>query len=481
MLPLMAAAQGSTDVLRYSLQYPSYDAVSLVLPGVAYPTGFGAYQENPASMALFDKSFMSFGISQRSVSETGFFLGNSPEHDDSQGGIGDIGFLYKVPTARGSLVVGGGYSQSTDFNRALSINGRNNQSTLTDFYNITPDDSLFFAAFDVYAIDFATTDSSFSETASIFRIGFAQYPGINQVMEMTERGILGEYTAFAATEFQENFYVGASIGLISGDYRYRREFLEIDRQNDYNFQFIDTDGDGQGDTDIDRIRSNDSIDATFTGFSARLGMVYGFTPNLRIGASYQFANTLNIDEEFNTTIRTTFDNGVQYTDDAPGRFSYKITRPPRANFGLAFDSPSGLRVSAAAEWVSYTEGKIEFDNLELTDLENSINSNVRSRLDDVVNLRGGLEYRLNESFIPRIGYGYYPSPQKNVDADRQFFSGGLSFKISENVMVDLGAQYAMWDDRNRLYYYDNGSALVNEVAREEVRRWHFMGGIKIGI
>ncbi|MGK7368828.1 MAG: hypothetical protein ACNS64_01335, partial [Candidatus Halalkalibacterium sp. M3_1C_030] len=132
-------AQGANDVLRYSLQYPSYDPVSIVMPGVSSPTGFGAYQENPASMALFEEGFFSFGLSNRYVQEESSYLGTGSEFDDTQTNVGDIGLVYKVPTQRGRLVVGGGYSQTTDFNRALSVNARNNQSTITDFYNITAD------------------------------------------------------------------------------------------------------------------------------------------------------------------------------------------------------------------------------------------------------------------------------------------------------------------------------------------------------
>lgn len=481
-LPLVSTGygQGLSDVLRYSLQYPTYDATSMVLPGVTNDAGFGTFQENPASMALFDESFMSFSLSGRQVTETGRYLGNRSEFDDTQISVGDFGVVYKVPTRRGSLVVGGGYSQSHDYNRAVAGGGRNNRSTLTDFYNITPDDSLFFAAFDAYAIDFATTDSSFSETLSIFRIGLSEYPGINQNFEVTERGVLGEYSAFLATEFQENFMVGVSIGLLSGNYSYRRSFLESDRNNDYNFEFIDSNGDGEGDTDIDRILSEDSIDANFTAFTARLGFVYQPLNFLRIGASYQFKNTLSVDEDFNTRITSTFDNGVEFSDQAPGRFSYKITRPDRINAGISLTDIGGMTLSAAAEVVRFTESSIDFEELELAESENDINREVRAALDDVVNLRGGIEYEFNQLFTGRAGYAYFPSPQSSFDASRQFYSGGFSAQIFENVVFDLGVQYSTWKDRNQLYTYFDGSGISGEVVVEDVSRWNIIGGVKIG-
>src|SRR6056297_2465541 len=84
-------AQSADDVLRYTLEYPSYDPVSLVMPSVTNATGFGAYQENPASMALFDESFLSMGLSSRFLDETGTYLGNSTNYSDNQTGIGDLG------------------------------------------------------------------------------------------------------------------------------------------------------------------------------------------------------------------------------------------------------------------------------------------------------------------------------------------------------------------------------------------------------
>jgi len=473
-----ASAQSADDVLRYSLEYPSYDAVSLVVPAVSQPTGFGAYQENPAVMALYDDSFFSFDLSTRFVDETGQYLGNSSTMSANQTNVGDLGFVYKVPTTRGSLVVGAGYSQTTDYNRALSANGRNNETTITDFYNVAPDDSLFFAAFDVYAIDFATTDSSFANTKSIFRFFDNNfYPGINQEVELTESGRTGEYSAFLATELLENFSVGASIGYLSGTYTYRREFLEADRQNDYNAAFIDSDGDGVQETDIDNILSIDRIDADIQAFSARLGVLYQPTETVNLAASYEFPSVLTIDESYNTEIISTFDNGVQFTDDAPGEFSYKIVRPQRIKVGATAKNLRGFTVSASAEAVQYSNAEIRFDGIGLGDLERSINGTVRSNLNDVINLRGGVEYQLNDRFIPRLGYAYFPSPQKGTDAQRQFINGGFSAELTKGLTFDLGVQYSFWDDQNQLY----STATTSEVVQEEVTRLHVMAGLRMAL
>jgi long-subunit fatty acid transport protein len=472
-------AQSADDVLRYSLEYPSYDPISLVVPAVSQPTGFGAVQENPAVLGLVDDSFFSFDLSTRYIDETSQYLGNSSNFSNNQTSIGELGFVYKVPTTRGSLVVGGGYSQTTDFNRAFSASGRNNQSTITDFYNVTPDDSLFFAAFDTYAIDFATTDSSFANTASIFRFDDGDsnvgYEGINQDVETTERGKFGEYSLFIASEVLKNFTVGASVGFINGSYNYKREFLESDRQNDYSSTFIDSDGDGQPETDIDNILSKDRIEAQIQAFSARLGFVYQPIENLNVAASYEFPSKLFIDEDFNTEIITTFDNGVQFSDDAPGSFSYKIIRPQRIKAGLTVTRFKGLTVSASVEAVQYSNGEIQFDEISLNQFENSINQTVRSSLNDVINWRGGLEYKITDSFTPRVGYAYFPSPSDGIDSARQFINGGFSAELTRGLMFDFGLQYSFWEDQNVLY----SAPSATEVVQEDVTRLHVMVGIRM--
>lgn len=463
-----AKAQTATDVLRYSLQYPSYDPVTMVMPGVAYATGYGAYQENPAVMALFDESFFSAGLSDRYVSEEGTYLGNTSTFDVNTLGISNAGFVYKLPTSRGSLVIGGGYSQTTGYNRALSGFGVNNKTTITDSYITTPDDVLFFAAFDAFAIDYSTPAESYDETASIFRVD-SPYKGIYQTFETTEKGVSGEYSAFIATELFENFMIGASIGAITGSYSYDRSFIEIDKKQNYETQFTDEQGNLIG---IDNILSEDTIEATYTGFSGRLGILYQVTSHLNIGAGYQFPNIIFVDEEFNTVITNTLDDGFYYEQEAPGNISYEVKRPGRLSAGLALKDLSGLTVTAMVERVPYSNARIEFDDIEFTDVENFINDQVEGNLTDVYNLRFGLEYQISELLTPRIGYAFYPSPNENKDTDRQFYSAGFTAEMTNDVNLSVGVQYAIWNDKVTLYNSNFGV----EVVDEQVNRWNIMAG-----
>lgn len=130
----IAKAQDETEVLRYSLQYPEGDPISMIMPATSYAAGFASYQQNPASVAFFDHSFLSIGLSDQYVSEKGTYLFNTATKSNNQFNVADVGFVYKVPTSQGKLVLGLGYSQSQDFNRALSGYGYNGITSITDFY-----------------------------------------------------------------------------------------------------------------------------------------------------------------------------------------------------------------------------------------------------------------------------------------------------------------------------------------------------------
>jgi long-subunit fatty acid transport protein len=472
-------AQDAGDVLRYSLQYPEGDPVSMVMPGVSNAGGFGTYQQNPAAMALFDGSFFTFGLSDRNVHEKGDYLNNTSKYGNNQVSLGDIGFVYNFPTTQGKLTIGGGYSQSHDYNRALSGYGRNDSTTITDAYASLPRGKpLNQAAYDAYAIDDVSgTDRS----KSIFRFprsgeAYSGYPGINQRFHLTERGALGEYSFFIATELVKHLMAGVSIGVISGNYEYDRPFLEVDANNDYNSKdFIASQNDSTFDTDIDQILSKDHINDSFTSFSARLGLVYQANQHINIGASYQFKNVLHINEKFGTRIKTTMDNGVTFPGKDLGEYKYKVVRPGRLNLGITAKDIAGFTVSASAEHVAYSNAHIKFNGLENADDQNAINSEVGESLNDVFNIRAGLAYRVNDLFTPRISFARYPSPTKDVKAARQFYSAGFSAVLSEGVVFNIAAQLGTWNDQDALY---SSPGHGTEVVNEKVKHWNIMGGFR---
>lgn len=491
-ITLLAQNGPVTNPLLYSQQavelgdvFISHDPVTMVMPGVALGTGFGSYLDNPASAALFRDSYGSFGFVYRNVDEMNTYLGNRNSLTGSQTGINNLGFVYRIPTVQGSLVVGAGYTQHSFFNRSMSVSGRNNLNTITDAFKF-PGSYYGDIAFNTYAIDYGDEFEDWDE--SIFRIGFApgSFPGINQDAEITQRGYGGEYSAFLATEFQQNLMVGVSLGVFSSNYSYDRVFLEVDQLNDYDGDFIDT---GSGGSDIDSILLTDEIRSSGLGFRMRAGLLYKASDFLHIGASYTLPTRVTVEELYDSRIRTTFDNGVEFSDDISGEFDYKFVSPSRFNVGVAMPNIGPLTLSASAEYVNHSKTKIEF-NSDLFEEERIENREILNNYNDVWNLRGGVAYDVNPGFTIRGGYAYYPSKFINGTDDKSVISAGLGFAVSRDTRLEIGAQYSMWNERSSLYRFAeyDYSPLPNDVPNftirdqavaNEVNRLQIMATLKI--
>jgi len=451
-----AKAQNYYDALRYNIFYPGSDPINLGMAGstVANKSGFGSVSENPATAGLFDSSSLSFALSSRNVSEDASYLGVTKNWNDSQSNISNVGLVYKMPTIQGSFVVGGGYNQLTDYNRAFKIDANNPNNSITEFFN----QSSFYhdIAYNGYALDSTSTG-----TESILQLAQNGFRGINQYAEVKERGQMGEYTLFAASEFQKNLYLGIALAFPVGDYTYHRSFLERDLNGNYQTYPYN----------VDNIDSEDRIHDKLSGFYARLGFVYKLMPWLNIGGSYRTKSTLKVKETYYSSVQTTFDDGDNYKGDLNGKINYEIQSPGRLTLGASIIDYSGLSVNGSVEYMDYS--KITMSKLGDKSYEITQNNNIESNFKQVWNYRIGASYKLG-SIEPRVGYAYNPSPRKYFDASRKFYSAGLGIGMTNHLMLNIGVQLARWNDNVSLYSINNQSM----TAGEKVDRINAMIGIR---
>ncbi len=482
----------SNQANLFSDQNIAMDPISIIMPGTAYAGGFGSFLDNPASAALFNTSFGEFGLAYTAVDETAQFANSTRSLSDNQFNLSNAGFVYSFPTQRGSLVVGAGYNQHTVFNRALGFRGRNEQTTITDQFK-APGSTYADIAFNTFAIDYGDEFEDWDE--SIFRIGFndfGDYLGIQQQGEIFESGYGGEYSFFAATEFQQDLMVGVSLGILNGRYKYDRLFQEVDNFNDYNSDFIDSNDDGTGDTDVDNILLQDRIRSNYTGFKLRAGAIYRLSDALHLGASYTLGTRMEIEERFDANIQTTFDNGVVFEDELNSEFTYYVEMPSRTSVGFSLNDVNSVTVSASAEYVNYGGTRIDFNDGSLFEDEIAENEFIETNFRSVWNLRGGLQYEVNDGLFLRGGYSYFPSKFENGTDDRSIFSFGTGLSLAPGVQLDLAAQYTVWDEVSSVYdYADYDYSLLpddaptatfrSENASREVDRWKMMATIRFSM
>lgn len=462
-----------------------------IMPSVALDNGMFSYIDNPASMALINRNYVTLGTFSNFNNRSNTYLSNTVTSDLQQNRLGNIGVVYNVPVDRGSLVIGGGYVLREHANRTNTGRGFNAQSTITDVFK-EPGSSYNDIAFNAYAIDYGDVAQTYDE--SIFRVGFApgDYPGIQQDVELTSRGLIGEYSVFIATEYKKNLLVGVSIGLDYGVINMDRNVLETDEDNLYDGDFIGADELGLGGTDVQSILLVDDIRSEVLGASLSAGLLYKVNPFLNLGASIDLPTQLNVTESYFSDIETRLDDGrTPYGDNFEGDFEYQIRRPAQYRFGVALDNFNGFSATASAELIDFrnvgldlvsrTQGDIPFEEtrelrLQQEGFDRMFDANYRT----VVNWRAGLSYQLMNGTEFRAGGAFLPATANRFNADRILLNGGFGIPLSQQLYLDVGLQYQMWDDVTALYEYFDP---VDQVFRsqqfsEDITNLNLLVGIK---
>lgn len=494
--PVNVVGQDGQNPVQYSSLAQLFSSINMngdananVIPSVAVQNGFGSFLDNPASMALINKSYFNTGLVSNYSEQSNSYLGNNLTFDNNHTQFGNIGLIYSVPTERGSLVVGGGYTLNNQINRTSLLSGYNEQSTITDVFKNEASDYNNIA-FEAYAIDYADVEQTTLE--SIFRIGFtpSNFPGIQQDAEIKQRGSIGEYSIFMASEIQKNLFLGASLGVTHGDYSYERYFLESDSEDAYNGDFIDTDSQGNGGTDVADVLLEDQFDSKIVGTNIRAGLLYKLLTNLNIGASVLLPTKFVVTEDYYSEITTNLDDGrTPFGDSYSGEFSYSVRRPGQLNLGMALEDLNGITISTALEMIDYRNTDIDLtrdndlgfrDIAALREQEAVFDSLMNADYNLVTNLKAGLKYKSYTGFEIRGGFGLFPGKSSNYSADKFVLSGGLGIPLSREIYLDITTQYTRWNDRSILYeYFDPQSGQERfESVDETISQINLMVGFK---
>jgi len=493
-----AMAQDGYDPMSYSSLSQVFSsqqylgsANSAILPSVAMENGYASFIDNPAAMSLIKGSYVNIGYMSNRSEFNQSFRGNELLLDSKADYINNIGVVYKIPTRVGSLVLGGGIHTNSVYNRSLGSSAFNNQSTITDIFKGESSDYRNIA-FETYAIDYA--DQAQTQLESIFRIGFDDgFPGTYQQSELTQDGRSREFAFFMGTEFKKNLHIGFSLGINEAFHNMSRNILEEDLDNVYDGDFIEQDENGENGTDIYSIQLSDELRSDVLGFEARIGAVYKLGQYLNLGASWSLPSIMEITEEYNSTITTSFDNSIgPFFDSFEGEFTYAITRPSKYSLGMAVNQLKGFDLSIGVDFISYNKTDIDltydqsldFDEVAfLRDQEAVIEQSINQRYQSVMNTRIGAQYRFKNGTELRAGTSILPSKSVQIDETRKLYSGGIGIPLSRDFFLDITTQYIQWNDRSVLYeYQDMGSNIpIQESISESNQLINVLIGIKIKI
>ncbi len=403
---------------------------------------------NPAGLGLYKRGdFMFTPMIQGTFATTDYLgeLGKSSRYNFSIANIavidaGDNSYYKGEPKEEGWLFVNWsiGGQRLADFNQRIVFNGTNSSNSMLDAFVVRingkkPYDADPFyegLAYQAKLLRIINVDSS-------KYVHVAQGVPVFQRGELTERGSIFEGFLAVAGNYSNKVYVGGSIDV--SVLNYKRSFL-FEEQDVNNLA-----------VDFDKFTLSRNISTNGYGFGGRFGILYWLPIPVRIGFAMHSPRFYSLTDQYGSVIESVLDTSGSFSvESEQGKFSYKFVTPWRvtASMGIIFKKIGFISLDYA--FVDYSTMYFDFGSeTGPATFESSVNTTIASRYGPSHELRAGLELKLAQWFMFRLGGGIATSPYSpsaGIDAPTLFFSGGIGVREKE-FYLDFALSHVKWAEQ----------------------------------
>ena len=462
-----ARAQFAEDVLRFSQFNVGVGARSLGMGnvGIGLADDYSSLFRNPAGLALVRDNEFSIGLSQTNYKNDVSFYGSNVQANLNSLNLNNLGLVYPIATVRGSLTFGIGFARIANYSTTASFDGFNPRSSILE--SLTPNVNVrtMTAAdrrdlldnnipFQIYLADTAG--------GTLFP---AVIDSVQQKGTTEEGGGINNWSLGGAVDIARNISIGGSVNILSGSYRYDREYNEFDSRNLYTYTrrvySIDTEA-------FKRFTYTSSVASDISGFNALFGIMIRKQGLYKIGATVRTPTYYEISENFSDEGESEFDanaNGVIdiFRLSSSGSNKYEVRTPPILSVGGSFQVRDWLVIAGDAEYTDWTQMEFTGDNAAYLE-ENRL---IKKIYQPTTNLRGGAEVSLWDIGLQlRGGVVWNPSPYKDdpPEFNQLYYTGGIGFRLDENVFLNTAFAYGKWTTVRDNYYL---SGLTNPSRTSE--------------
>jgi len=458
---MMAMAQNSVDVLRYSQSFNGGSARYMAMGGAFNAVGadFSVLSTNPAGIGVFKKSEFSFSPSlyfSNTTSVTGDWKDEGRKNNFNMNNYGLVMVQKMNQDKPGwkSFQFGMGVNRLNNFNREYNVVNHNNSTSLiTDYqdqaYGSYPNQ------LDAFTTDLAWKTYLFEDTTRV-NGGVLAYTsvlnkgGAKQTEHVLEWGSVNEMVFAMGGSYNDKIYIGGAVGFPFARYFQQIQHKEVDDMDTL--------------TGFKSFTMNRYMETSGNGVNFKLGVIIRPISLLRLGFSFQSPTWYNMRDYWYNDMEQVFENGTKLDAKSPnGNFDYKISTPLKLNGSAALILGRFLIVSAEAEYLDYSSGFLSSRVYTFTDE----NADVRNKYTSTVNLRAGVELRMRPMAF-RVGGAYYGNPYRSgVNESHKYqVSAGLGYR-DRDFFFDLAYVYSI--DSEDYYMYDpafvSASSIENNVSQ----------------
>ena len=444
-------AQNEIDALRFSQDAPLGTARYTAMSGAFGSLGgeFSALSLNPAGIGMYQFSEFTFTPNFNLNSTASYYGGK--EADYSSGlKIGNIGLVFSSPIEgsewkRVNFAIG--WNQLANYNNNIRISGRNNTSSLADNIlaisqgnTIDELNTLYSApAFWTDLIDLA--DNSVDTTTDSYNNDNGNYVShVNgnssklQSKNIHSSGGKNEFIFSVGGSFNEQLYLGATIGIPTIDYYEKSTYSETD--------FADTIN------GLQKFDLQEELSVYGAGLNLKLGAILRVSEGLKLGAALHSPTAYSIEETYKTTFTTHFaEESFTESSDA-NYFEYDLITPWKAILSASSVVNENILLSADYEIVDYSFSSMHSSQYTFE----GENESIKELYTKTSNIRLGAEMNV-KPFILRAGYSKYGSAFANKDYSKESYSFGIGIN-NGGYFIDVA--YALSQGKNEhLLYSEN--------------------------
>ena len=416
-------AQNEIDALRFSKDSPLGTARFSSMGGAFGSLGgeFSGLSLNPAGIGMYQFSEFSF-TPNLSLNNTTTYYGSKETNYKSALQIGNIGLVFSSPRENSEwrrLNIAIGWNQLANYNSNIKIQGENNNSSLADNIlavsqgnSIDDLNTLYSApAFWTNLIDLAdnsvdTTTNWYAQDNGNYISNIKGNSSKNQTKRINSSGGKNEFIFSFGGSFNEQLYLGATIGIPTLDYYEKSTYSETD---------FDTIINGLQGFDF-----QEELSVYGAGLNLKIGAILRVSENLKLGAALHTPTAYSIEETYSTSLTTHFTEESFTERSNSNYFEYDLITPWKAILSASSLINNNIILSADYEIVDYSFANMSSSQYTFTD-ENNI---IQELYTKTSNIRLGAEINV-KPFVIRAGYSKYGSAFTSKDYSKENYSFGL--------------------------------------------------------
>lgn len=469
LIPMFVLAQTEGDMLDFSTVYYQGTAKSAAMGNAMGAVGsdFSAITINPAGLGLFRKSYVVWTPEFYTISTESKYQGSNGSDRAFKMPMNNIGLSWTQKMNDGSLSSVSfalGINKLNNFTFDSYAKGDNPNTSLVDAFftemtenNVTSADELLNSSG-----HWANTIYPLTYTGVFFIDENGYYTdipagGINQQYGVSKRGTAKEFSFSTAFNFNEKFFLGASLDV---------PYFDKDVTTEYKEKNLSA-GTFKSWSQTEHIKNSGY------GINAKIGAIVYPAKWLRLGVAFHTPSIYKVTESWYTETYSSFTDGDYNYPSPTGTYEYTVITPLRLNASAALIFGNFGMITGDWEYVDYSKMSASSHDYDFSDFNDHIHDLYKA----TSNIRIGTEWRW-QTWAFRAGYAVYGSPYgfNKEDLKTTSYSCGFGYTYHDFTIdlayvlshrknsYDLYSQYTLYP---AYYQNESGEWAVDETKIKE--------------